>query len=144
MSNKIEICKKIKNNISKLSTIEMEEIFKILYMSNSNYTKNNNGIFVNLNYLDEEILQDINKYIDFCFKSHNEINKYENICNILNDSINIKNKNEEIVLLDNKNAKQKISSSMKFYLLKKKFLKQNISTTNNSFSNELTYEEYII
>ena len=144
MFNKIEICKKIKNNISKLSTIEMEEIFKILYMSNSNYTKNNNGIFVNLNYLDEEILQDIDKYIDFCFKSRNEINKYENICNILNDSINIKNKNEEIVLSENKNTKQKISSSMKFYLLKKKFLKQNISTTNNSFSNELTYEEYII
>ena len=147
MSNKIELCKKIKNNISKLSTIELEEIFKILYKNNSNYTKNNNGIFINLNCLDEEILTIIDNYINFCFKSHNEINKYENICNILNSSINTKNKVDEKNLTEiniDKNNKQKVSSSMKFYLLKKKFLKQNICINANSIANELTYEEYLI
>jgi hypothetical protein len=146
MSNKIELCKKIKNNITKLSILELEEIFKILYKNNSNYTKNNNGIFINLNWLDEEILITIDNYINFCFKSHNEINKYENICTILNNSINNKNKEEQNLIennIDNKNIKQKISSSMKFYLLKKKFLKQNTCVNVNSFSNELTYEEYL-
>jgi hypothetical protein len=39
--------------------------------------------------------------------------------------------------------KQKFSSSMKFYLLKKKFMKQNTSYSN-CLENDLTYEDYLI
>jgi hypothetical protein len=39
--------------------------------------------------------------------------------------------------------KQKFSSSMKFYLLKKKFMKQN-ATYNTCIDNDLTYEDYLI
>ena len=123
---KIELCKKIKNDISHLNQIEIEEIFKIIYKSNNNYSKNNHGIFINLNLFDEETLSKINNYIDFCIKSHNEINKYENICNNFSDAINSLNK-EKIDDSNNDNinelkSKQKISSYMKFYLLKKNLL----------------------
>ena len=39
---------------------------------------------------------------------------------------------------------QRVSSSMKFYLFKKKFLKKNIGATNQINTNILTYEEYLI
>ena len=86
MSNKIDLCKKIQSNIANLSSNEIDELFKILYKNNSNYTKNNNGIFVNLNWIDEEILIEINNYINFCLKSQTEINKYEIMKNLLNIS----------------------------------------------------------
>lgn len=152
--NKNDICKKIKIDIVNLSINEIEEIFKIIYKNNSTYTKNNNGIFINLNWLDEETLKNIDNYINFCIKSHNEINKYEAMCNVLNDSMNIKEKGEEDIIENlnvytNKinliNSKQKnISSSMKFYLLKKKFLKQNILINTLSVDNKLLQETYLI
>ena len=129
-TDKNEIYKNIKNGLANLSQNELEEIFKIVY-SNNNYSKNNNGIFINLCLLDNETLIKINNYINFCIKSHNEINKYEDLCNMLNDSINNKDKQEEQIIDISDIAKinkQKISSSMKFYLLKKKFQKQQLAT----------------
>jgi hypothetical protein len=143
-----EICKNIKTRIANLSQNEIEEIFKIIYKNNNNYSKNNNGVFINLSWLDMDTIIKIDNYINFCIKSHNEINKYEVICNMLNDSINSKDKNDENAT-DNLNVdinkiiinKQKISSSMKFYLLKKKFQKQQLTANIESY---LTHDEYII
>ena len=39
--SKIDLCKKIKDDISNLSQNELEEIFKIIYKTNNNYSKNN-------------------------------------------------------------------------------------------------------
>jgi hypothetical protein len=143
-----DICKNIKTKISNLSQNEIEEIFKIIYKNNNNYSKNNNGVFINLSWLDMDTINKIDNYINFCIKSHNEINKYEVICNMLNDSINSKEKNDENAT-ENINVdinkiiinKQKISSSMKFYLLKKKFQKQQLTANIESY---LTHDEYII
>jgi hypothetical protein len=147
MNDKNELCQMIKNGITNLNQNEIEEIFKIIYKNNNNYSKNNNGVFINLSWLDYDTIVKINNYINFCIKSHNEINKYEVMCNMLNDSINnTKDKNEDINI-DNTNteikasSKQKISSSMKFYLLKKKFQKQQIAS---NIENYLTHDEYIL
>lgn len=144
--DKLEICNNIKLKLNDMTSNEIEEIFKIIYKNNNYYTKNNNGISLNLNTLNEDILNQINNYINFCIKSHNEINKYEDMCNMLNDSIN--NKIDEIPLIENINEinktlginKQKISSSMKFYLLKKKFQKQQLISNIESY---LTHDEFI-
>jgi hypothetical protein len=201
--NKIDLCKTIQMNVSKLTESENLELFKIILDTNANYTKNNNGIFLNLNWIEEELLIKINNYILFCIKSQNEISKYELMKTLLNDSINTKDNNSEedaslcvngdrvcctdgakagnrtntikdsingvndgnsingtdgnnadntIGNTDNSiqastvnatNSKQKFSSSMKFYLLKKKFLKQNTNYTN-CLENDLTYEDYLI
>jgi hypothetical protein len=148
---KNQLCKKIKNDISNLTQNELEEIFKIIYKNNNNYSKNNNGIFINISCIDEDILIKINNYIDFCIKSHNEINKYENICNNFSDALNLINKEKDktddvnlnnLIEINNKN-KQKISSYMKFYLLKKKFAKQSLTNTNKN-EKHLTHEEYLL
>jgi hypothetical protein len=163
--NKIDLCKTIQTNVSKLTENENLELFKIILDANANYTKNNNGVFLNLNWIDEDLLNKINNYIIFCIKSQNEISKYELMKTLLNDSINTKEINGDIennLSTDNDNIgantitetlnngivnigtqKQKFSSSMKFYLLKKKFMKQN-NICNVCLENELTYEDYLI
>lgn len=148
-----DICKYIQSNIDKLCQTEIDEIFKILYKHNCAYTQNNNGVFVNLNWLDGKIITEIKNYITFCLQSQNEINKYEKIKNTISDSLSNKEKIEEddekINDNDFTNAKivvnkqQKISSSLKFYLLKKKFQKK-IIMSNNNYNNSLTHEEYIL
>lgn len=163
--NKIDLCKTIQTNVSKLTDNENLELFKIILDANANYTKNNNGVFLNLNWIDEDLLNKINNYIIFCIKSQNEISKYELMKTLLNDSINTKEINGDIennLSTENDNLdtntitetlnngivnigtqKQKFSSSMKFYLLKKKFMKQN-NICNVCLENELTYEDYLI
>lgn len=149
--SKIEICKQIQGNIHRLSDNEIIEIFKIINESNTTYTKNNNGIFLNLNWVDDDTLNKIDNYINFCIKSQNEISKYEIMKTLLNDTIKAKDKTSEDAVQvaessesnNPSNNKQKFSSSMKFYLLKKKFMKQN-NVVNNLLENEITYEDYII
>lgn len=161
--NKIDLCKTIQTNVSKLTDNENLELFKIILDANANYTKNNNGVFLNLNWIEEDLLIKINNYIIFCIESQNEISKYELMKTLLNDSINTKENNgeiENILSVNNDNIdaktqtlndgivnmgtqKQKFSSSMKFYLLKKKFMKQN-NIFNICLENELTYEDYLI
>jgi hypothetical protein len=145
--NKKELCKNIQNNVSRLTNIEIIELFKIILETGENYTKNNNGVFINLNWLNDETLNKINDYISFCIKSQNEITKYELMKSLLNESITSKDidtneKKIEPDIVDN-SLRQKFSSSMKFYLLKKKFMKQNIISVN-VLENELKYEDYII
>jgi hypothetical protein len=220
--NKIDLCKTIQMNVSKLTESENLELFKIILDTKANYTKNNNGVFLNLNWIDEKLLVKINNYILFCIKSQNEISKYELMKTLLNDSINTKdtcdtsvsgdtNKDDETGFINasntetdantananaanaasltnaaslaspvntanaanaaslanaanadntigggstggatdssgqviSANSKQKFSSSMKFYLLKKKFMKQN-TCYNTCLDNDLSYEDYLI
>lgn len=145
--NKKELCKNIQNSVNKLTNVEIIELFKIILETGENYTKNNNGVFINLNWLNEETLKKLNNYIIFCIKSQNEITKYELMKSLLNETISVKetDNNSKVVEHDtvDNNIRQKFSSSMKFYLLKKKFMKQNI-TPINILENELRYEEYVI
>jgi len=149
---KLELCKFIESNIHKLGQTEIDEIFKILHTNNSTYTKNNNGVFVNLNWLETDIIQQLYDYVSFCIQSQTEIHKYELMKNILNDSMANKEKIDDELSLSYNNTSNiiaslgkqaKISSSMKFYLLKKKFLKKNANTVAH-MNNVLNYEEYII
>jgi hypothetical protein len=154
--NRLDICNNIQTNIINLSQNELYEIFKILYNNDSTYTKNNNGVFVNLNWLDYNILKQIYDYINFCIKSHKEITKYELIKNMYNENLNKKKnkiekeENFDDNIYDEKNIENqiinakslKISSSMKFYLFKKKFLKKYPNV--NNICNLLSHEDYII
>jgi NACalpha-BTF3-like transcription factor len=134
-------CKKIEGMMKTLSSTQLEELFKILQKNKCDYTLNNNGIFLNLSWLDSSILDQIELFIHFCNESKKELDKYEQICRDLNEDLEIKREEgyvdpeeieEEMVeqVLEQTNSIEavkkmvpKISSSMKFYLLKKKFSK---------------------
>jgi hypothetical protein len=150
-NERTEICKYIQTNISKLCQTEIDEVFKILHTNKSSYTQNNNGVFVNLNWIDDDVMNKIHKYILFCLRSQTEINKHEMMKNMITDTIINKermdektneNTSNESVAITSSVKISRVSSSMKFYLLKKRFQKKNISMQSNNINNVLIHEEY--
>lgn len=132
----------------------MEELFKILQKNKCEYTINNNGIFLNLSWIPGIILDKIELFINFCKESKKEIDRYELICKTLNDNFDLVRQEEKQIIdeigedivniPDIKRSVPKISSSMKFYLLKKKFSKSNITHVYHLKDRDLFKESYLL
>ena len=60
---------KLKNEINNLNNYEVEEIKNIINRHSLPYTKNNNGIFINMNDFTHEIISDLKNFINFSKKS---------------------------------------------------------------------------
>ena len=143
----------ISNNIEGLSELELQEIFKILYNNKISYAKNANGIFINLPKIDMNVLNMIYKYIQFCKESNNELNSHENMKKELITDVNIKTESVDQSIVktnDDKHnigtynmnvstVKNRVSSTMKYYILKKKITK-NVSNIDLSLDDELHVE----
>lgn len=146
--NHPERCKNIENMIKNLSETQLEELFKILQKNNCQYTINNNGIFLNLSWVEPIILDKIELFIKFCNESKKELDKYEQLCKDINENLEcyreeqIRDIPDEILEKTTievaKRIAPKMSSTMKFYLLKKKFSK-TIQLSNLKY-NELEKE----
>jgi len=187
--NKNERCKQLIASIENISQNEMEEIFKMIHNHGCDYTRNNNGLFINLTWIPDELLKELEQYVKFCNRSQTELRKYESICDVLNtklreDSSNSKTIREQknklpvkpdmsIPIIDENiihpnidetidaditehihtaeeepniadiEKTSKISSSMKFAILKKRYSKIGILNTNN-IENDLKKEIYNI
>lgn len=127
-----------------LSLTQIEELFKILQKNKCEYTINNNGIFLNLSWLESATLDQIELFINFCCESKKELDKYEQICRDLNDDMDVRREGGGVCAVSQEEIEEKVveeaetievakkmvpkvSSSMRFYLLKKKFSKSNQS-----------------
>ena len=64
--------KKMVEEISKMHNIEQIEIFKVFLKHDIKFTRNNNGIFINLSKVDDVVLDKIKERINF----YNKNNKY--------------------------------------------------------------------
>lgn len=150
-----ERCKRLVCAIQTLEHTEITELFKLLHSNKCEYTRNNNGIFVNLSWLPDDLLTKIETYVAFCTKSRNEVKRYESLCDVLNKNIHEqKNDAQECTSemfgkysdvagkMERKPGTTKMSSSMRFYLLKKKFAKQVPLTT--SVKSDLNLESYVL
>lgn len=148
-------CKKLASAVQSLSQTELEEIFKMIHKNNCQYSKNNNGIFVNLAWIPLKLLDQLEHYVLFCSKSGSELKKYESLCDVLNKKLQntnvIKGKNisgsvkkSELIEYEDIDTeyKNKVSSSMRFTLLKKKLSKSTIQS--GLFEDELKTDEYLI
>jgi hypothetical protein len=86
---------KIKSKIEKLDKNESIEIFKILVKNEITYSQNNNGIFIDLNFLNDNSLIEIKAFLDFIEENKKHINEIEtkikqnkiNLDNIFSDCI---------------------------------------------------------
>ena len=146
----------IKTEIDKCSIFEYQEIYNIIKKNNANFSKNINGIFVDLQSLEPSIIDLIYNYIIYCGKLTQNINEYENIKNnIIKNNLHNIDDHEEIKI-DNIEQiieqveseedtsvlpiiKNKVSSTMKFYILKKKLTIKN-TIFNNQIDNNLDYD----
>ncbi len=67
------------------------EIFKIIKKYEIKFTKNSNGVFINLNKLPDKIIDEIYKFVNYCIENKNLLkidnNKRENIKKIIKDNL---------------------------------------------------------
>lgn len=147
----------IESMIKSLSSTQLEELFKILYENKCEYTINNNGVFFNLARLNDEVLDKTECFVEYCIESKKELDKYESICRELNENLDTKKEveipPEEISEIDlekttievAKRIAPRMSSSMRYYLLKKKFSKScHVNYISNMKFRELCKEEPIL
>jgi hypothetical protein len=67
----------VMDKISKLGRTEHEEIFKILIRHNVGYMQNSNGIFCNFSTVSDEILSEIETFVEYCEKNQLELDAYD-------------------------------------------------------------------
>ena len=89
--------KYIIDTIKNFSKVEHIEIFKIFKKYNVKYTENSNGIFVNLNVLNESIINKIETFINFCIANKDYLNaeksKIEKMKNLISEKNKIQKEN---------------------------------------------------
>lgn len=69
--------KLLANQISKLTTTEHEEIFKVLQRHNLHYSQNKNGIFFNISSLDDDIVDEISGIVSYCMSQQDQLDQYD-------------------------------------------------------------------
>tara|TARA_B110000495_G_C22356397_1_gene233801 strand:- start:14 stop:265 length:252 start_codon:yes stop_codon:yes gene_type:complete len=74
--NSIDYLNNLKKKISELTKDEYFEIYKIIKKNNIKHTKNNNGIFLNLNHLTQQTINDIELLLKY-YKDYKNINKID-------------------------------------------------------------------
>ena len=72
-----EYLMEMKDKILLLNKNEYLEIYKIIKKHNINYTKNNNGIFINMNILTKESIEEINILLKYYTELNNKLNKID-------------------------------------------------------------------
>ena len=68
----------LRNDIEKLDKTKQLEIFKIFSRNNIVYSENKNGVFINLSEVDNLVLIEIKKYLDYIDKQEHHIEIFEN------------------------------------------------------------------
>lgn len=92
--------KQLLEKINNLTSTEHEEIFNIILRSISdvNYTTNKNGIFFNLSTLEDETIEEIEKFVDFCYANKKDLDDYDKRLNECKANTNIINLNLETIV----------------------------------------------
>lgn len=160
--DRVDRCKRIAAAAETLSQTETEELFRILHKHRFDYTRNNHGVFINLSWVPDTVLKQMEEYIDFCHQSKHELMKYESLCDALNTKLvaneeggTSKGKRDAKVFLarpterddsaasvGDASSEKKVSASMRFYLLKKKYSK--VSAGQGNMESDLSHDEYKI
>lgn len=69
--------KNLFNRISTLSSTEHDEIFKIIKRNDLAYSQNKNGIFFNMSLIPDDVIEEIDKLVDFCISQKDELDEYD-------------------------------------------------------------------
>ena len=125
----IQRCQAIVAAVENLSVTETYELFKILHQKQTIYTRNNNGVFLNLTWLDESILSCVEDYVKFCTHSRTELLKFESICDVLNKKHSQKTESvDNVSMKKSTHAMEMISNKYSSVLFKRQFM--------NNYSNK--------
>lgn len=77
IENKTNKLKELKERIEELSIFHQTEILRILSKHNVCFNENKNGVFINITYLSDAILDEIEKYLQYVHAQEDQLNEVE-------------------------------------------------------------------
>tara|TARA_Y100000816_G_C26092394_1_gene577467 strand:- start:163 stop:465 length:303 start_codon:yes stop_codon:yes gene_type:complete len=88
----------LRNKMENMNNIHHLKFFEIIKNHNIQFSENRNGIFINMNSLNEKIMDEINLYISYVNKQEETLDQTEKIKNDFQKEFfkDIKDKNEKI------------------------------------------------
>lgn len=72
-----ELLTRLKNDIENLDTDKHKSIFEIFKKHEVQYSKNSNGIFINLSEINQSIIKDIQEHVKYYKKQEKMLEKFE-------------------------------------------------------------------
>jgi len=94
--------KKLIEIVKNLSNIEYQEIFNIFKEDNCQYTENANGVFINLQNIQENTLDKIFNFIDYIQQKKIELNEHDEFINNAKKNISIIKKEVNNLIITDK------------------------------------------
>jgi hypothetical protein len=73
--------KSLFDKINLLSSTEHEEILKIVKNGSVAFSRNKNGVFFNLSTVPDELIKEIDNFVQYCMSNKNELDEYDKIIN---------------------------------------------------------------
>ena len=118
--------KKLLELVKNLSNIEYNEIFNIIQENNCQYSGNNNGIFINLQNVNDEIIDKIFNFLEFIKKKKEELNEKDVVLENIKKDIQV----NEIEHFDN----NKINNTQK---------NETILSDDDCDDEKINYDKYL-
>lgn len=118
--------KKLLESVKNLSNIEYNEIFNIIQENNCQYSGNNNGIFINLQNVNDEIIDKIFNFLEFIKKKKEELNEKDVVLENIKKDIQV----NEIEHFDN----NKINNTQK---------NETVLSDNDCDDEKINYDKYL-
>jgi len=72
-----ESLKMLRDNIEALSTFHQIEVLRILYKNHITFSENKNGVFLNLSYVNLEVIHKISEYVTFVHNQESQMCEFE-------------------------------------------------------------------
>lgn len=69
--------KTLRDNIESLSEFHQIEVLRILHSNHITFSENKNGVFVNLSYVNYDVMNKINEYVTFVNKQETQLCEFE-------------------------------------------------------------------
>ena len=69
--------KTLRDNIESLSEFHQIEVLRILHSNHITFSENKNGVFVNLSYVNYDVMNKINDYVTFVNKQETQLCEFE-------------------------------------------------------------------
>ena len=72
-----ESLKMLRDNIEALPTFHQIEVLRILYKNHITFSENKNGVFLNLSYVNLEVIHKISEYVTFVHNQESQMCEFE-------------------------------------------------------------------
>jgi hypothetical protein len=73
----LDALKSLRDKIELLTIFNQTEIFRIMFTNKVTFSENKNGIFINLTYVDANVIEKISEYIVYVSKQESHLNEVE-------------------------------------------------------------------